>query len=139
MRCPAGRRGAALKIPGPRPENGHMAQPAPARRPFVLLAALLVVLSLAAPARAGASGSSGSAWTDVPKGSWARSAIDLVAWTNAWMRDFGRRTFKPKAHESRQLLAKAVVQAFAPNDQPDPNVTFSDVSPTDPYWAYDSV
>ena len=50
-------------------------------------------------------------WSDVPNDLWARGAIDFVAGTNAWMRDFnatdgdGRYAFRPDAHESRRFFA----------------------------------
>ena len=134
------------------------------RRPsavFALLAALLAIQSTAllamhataAPDRVKAgdrpsgpsaglafrTGSTGSQWTDVSKSYWARGAIDAVAYTHTWMRDYGATTFRPTAFERREQFAKAVVRAFAPNEQPDPNLTFDDVPADDPHAPTDNV
>jgi cell wall-associated NlpC family hydrolase len=78
-------------------------------------------------------------FTDVPKGFWAGSAINTVAVDNTWMKDFGSSTFKPDNLETRELFAKAVVQAFAPTQKADPHMKFGDVDPSDPNAPYISV
>ncbi|MFL5797583.1 MAG: C40 family peptidase [Actinomycetota bacterium] len=82
-----------------------------------------------------------ASWSDVPSPpwGWARTAIDTVARSHDWMRDFGTTTFKPGALESRRLFARAVVKAFAPSEKPDPAITFSDVPRTDPDFPYMNV
>ena len=80
-----------------------------------------------------------SQWTDVPSGYWAKSAIDAVAGSKTWMRDFGLKTFKPDALETRALFAKAVVMAFAPDESRDPKLKFVDVSSDDPLEPYINV
>ncbi|MBI3648065.1 MAG: C40 family peptidase [Actinobacteria bacterium] len=71
-------------------------------------------------------------WSDVPKDLWARRAIDFVGGTNDWMRDFppnkdGTYPFRPNRIESRQLFARALVDAFAPDVAVDPNLHFTDL------------
>ncbi len=83
--------------------------------------------------------SSTASWSDVPSGYWAKTAIDTVAGSHTWMRDFGTTTFKPQNLESRRLFAKAVVTAFAPGEKPDPDIRFSDVDSSDPYFQYMNV
>ena len=80
-------------------------------------------------------------WSDVPKTYWATTAIDYVAGVNSWMRDFGqdadgKYVFEPNALESRKLFAHSVIQAFAPNEPTDPDLTFPDLPDTDPFFAY---
>jgi hypothetical protein len=73
-------------------------------------------------------------WSDVPRDHWARAAIDFVGATNAWMRDRkkpdadGTYRFRPDALERRGLLARALVRAFAPAAEPDPELEFLDLS-----------
>lgn len=78
-------------------------------------------------------------WTDVPTGYWARGAIDVVARTHAWMRDFGGSTFRPDRLESRSLFARALVRAFAPAAQPVEGTTFPDLPTSDPFYRYAAV
>jgi cell wall-associated NlpC family hydrolase len=157
------RAGAPLKSQGAGSENGEVTPRPLLRRLICVVALfgiLIALLALPAVAGGGAPGgvdvnagdpatdpsvadttappagsrtSSTTSWSDVPSGYWDKSAINFVAGTNTWMRDFGTNTFKPEILESRRLFAKAVVTAFAPNDQPDPNVEFSDVDASDPY------
>jgi len=72
---------------------------------------------------------SSSSFSDVPSGFWAGTAINTVAGSKTWMRDYGAKTFKPDNLETRELWAKAVVQAFDPNGKPDPQLHFADVDP----------
>ena len=84
-----------------------------------------------------------SSWVDLgPDDQWAKNAIDHVAGTNDWMSDFpadenGNWRFRPDAFETRKRWARAIVRAFAPDDQPDPSITFTDLDPSDPFhrWA----
>jgi cell wall-associated NlpC family hydrolase len=79
-------------------------------------------------------------WSDLgPDDAWARVAIDHVAAANDWMRDIppdqhGNWRFKPDKLETRKLWARALVAAFAPNDEPDPSITFPDLAPEDPFY-----
>jgi hypothetical protein len=82
-------------------------------------------------------------WTDLEADDlWARAAINHVAATYDWMRDIrpdenGNWRFRPDAFESRRRWARAIVRAFAPDDEPDPSITFPDIDPGDPFhrWA----
>ncbi len=89
-----------------------------------------------AAAMAGSAAAARSGFTDVPPGYWDSSAINYVAGTKTWMRDYGSSTFKPANLESRELFAKAVVAAFDPNGTPDPHLKFGDVNSRDPYAPY---
>ena len=84
-------------------------------------------------------------WSDLGSDdTWARAAIDHVAGTNAWMRDYapdadGNRRFRPDVFESRKLWARAIVRAFAPAEEPDPAVTFSDLDATHRFYRWIAV
>ena len=83
-------------------------------------------------------------WSDVPGTFWARRAIDYVAGTYRWMRDYGALddgtySFKPDRLENRRLLAKAVVMAFAPHTEVDPSITFNDLPSDSPFYRYANV
>jgi cell wall-associated NlpC family hydrolase len=81
-----------------------------------------------------------ASWSDLePDDQWARIAIDHVAAANDWMRDIppdqqGNWRFKPDALETRRWWARALVAAFAPDDEPDPTITFADLDPADPFY-----
>ena len=82
-------------------------------------------------------------WTDLGSDDvWAKPAINHVAGTYDWMRDFapdqdGNWSFKPDRFETRKRWARAIVLAFDPDAEPDPAVTFTDLDPADPFhrWA----
>lgn len=81
----------------------------------------------------------GVRWTDVPRGHWARNAIDHVGASNDWMLDFkatedGTYTFRPKRLESRQLFARAIFRAFGEGLQEDPNLEFPDLASKDRFF-----
>lgn len=83
-------------------------------------------------------------WSDVPSRFWGRRAIDHVAGTFRWMRDYraaddGTYPFKPDRLESRRLLAKAVVMAFAPHAEIDPSITFDDLSSDSRFYRYANI
>lgn len=83
-------------------------------------------------------------WSDVPAGYWDRGAIDYVAETFRWMRDYpaaddGTFRFKPERLESRELFASAVVMAFAPSVDVDPRITFDDLPTDSPFYPYANV
>lgn len=99
----------------------------------VLAAIVAVVATLASGAPAGAT------FTDVPSGHWARAAIRYVAEDRAWMRDFGTDEFRPDAYLHRRHLARATVRAFAPSENPDPDITFSDLPADDPFYRFANV
>jgi cell wall-associated NlpC family hydrolase len=135
----------------------------PPRRLVALLACFATVVLLSQPAtavgahrglRAGDLGSGPAAWSvdtvaaastvrwsDVPNDLWARTAIDYVAGSNTWMRDFkaadadGRIEFRPDVRESRRFFARALVKAFAPAATTDPSITFTDLPTDDRYFA----
>lgn len=67
------------------------------------------------------------------KWDWASKAIKYVAETHSWMDDFGDN-FAPKMIESRKLFARAVVAAFAPDEEPDPGISFPDLAGDSPYF-----
>lgn len=100
-------------------------------RALLVLAVLGALLVPATPARA--------AFSDVPAGHWASTQITYVAETNTWMQDFGPTEFRPSTKESRNLLASALVKAYAPNEPTDPSITFPDLPPSDPYYRYANV
>lgn len=83
-------------------------------------------------------------WNDVPDSFWATRAIDFVGGTYDWMRDYapavdGTYPFYPNKLEKRKLFVRAVVKAFAPDAQPDPNLTFPDLASDDPFFPYANV
>src|SRR3954454_20985788 len=84
-------------------------------------------------------GRTSTQFTDVPSGFWAGSAINTVAGSHTWMRDHGTRTFHPGDLETRELFAKAVVQAVDPSGDPAPSIKFTDVDPDDPNATYINV
>ena len=99
-----------------------------------------VPLPLTAAARAGDS----IAWSDVTKGHWAKAAIDHVARTYTWMRDFrasddGTVPFKPDKLETRRLFARALVRAFASAETTDPTITFPDLAETDRFFRFANI
>jgi cell wall-associated NlpC family hydrolase len=130
----------------------------PIRR-LAAVSALFVSLALITPAQAGVSiagGENGSGapapaaprvsqaslgFTDVGDSSlaFATAAIKYVAVTNQWMADFGTDKFRPTIPESRALFARAIVEAFAPEEPIDPAITFSDLDETDPFFPYANV
>jgi cell wall-associated NlpC family hydrolase len=72
---------------------------------------------------------------------WANPAINYVAATNVWMRDFAQNTdgtypFHPNIIESRKYFARSVVKAFAPNVPVDTQITFTDLPATDPFYRW---
>jgi cell wall-associated NlpC family hydrolase len=75
---------------------------------------------------------------------WAKEAITWVAKTNTWMLDFapnadGTYNFRPDAKERRKYFARAVVRAFAPDEQPDPTVVLTDVDPSSSWYRYAAI
>ncbi|HXF56900.1 MAG TPA: NlpC/P60 family protein [Actinomycetota bacterium] len=79
------------------------------------------------------------AFSDVPPDHWAATAITYVAQANPWMQDFGPEEFRPEELETRRLLARALVLAFAPEEPADPALVFSDLPPEDPFYPYANV
>jgi hypothetical protein len=84
-------------------------------------------------------------WSDVTsEHAWARDAIDYVAGTEDWMRDFpaddgGARPFRPDALERRKHFARALVRAFARDESADPALSFTDVDPSSKFWRFANV
>jgi cell wall-associated NlpC family hydrolase len=80
------------------------------------------------------------AWSDVDTSyGWAKQSINAVGSTNDWMRDYranddGTYPFKPGKVETRKYLARALVRAFAPLEQTDPSIVFTDLEPTSPFY-----
>jgi NlpC/P60 family/S-layer homology domain len=75
---------------------------------------------------------------------WAVDAIRYVAATHDWMRDFapkpnGRYPFHPDATETRKYFARSIVRAFAPNENPQPDIVFTDVDPSTAWYRYAAV
>ncbi len=76
--------------------------------------------------------------------SWARASIRWVASDNSWMLDFrpnpdGTYNFRPGAIETRKYLARSIVRAFAPHEQPDGSVVFSDVDASTSWYRWAAV
>ncbi len=107
----------------------------------VALALLPSHAAQAAIATSRADGRSTIVWSDLDKSTrWARSAINYVGATNDWMRDFapnpdGTYPFQPSTIETRKYFARAVVMAFAPTETVDPSITFTDLDPSDAFYA----
>ena len=75
---------------------------------------------------------------------WALKAIDYVAATKDWMRDFapkpdGTYPFRPDATETRKYFARSVVRAFAPKELPDPSIVFADIDPSTAWYRFAAV
>jgi cell wall-associated NlpC family hydrolase len=98
-----------------------------------------VVAIFAVAATLGTAGPAGAAFSDVPSSHWAATAIRYVAQDRFWMRDYGTEEFRPGKFLSRRQLARAAVRAFAPGDEPDPDITFSDLPQSDPYYRFANV
>jgi cell wall-associated NlpC family hydrolase len=88
---------------------------------------------------------SSTAWADLGADDlWAKAAINHVAGWNDWMRDYapdadGDWRFRPDAYETRSRWARALVRAFAPDEVPDPSITFPDLDQSDPAWPFAAV
>jgi len=83
-------------------------------------------------------------FSDLEGYGWAKPAITYVAGSFPWMRDFapdedGRYPFKPKAAERRRYFARALVRAFAPDAEADPDVSFPDVDPDSPWHRFAAI
>jgi hypothetical protein len=75
---------------------------------------------------------------------WAKEAIRWVAATNEWMRDYaasadGTYRFRPDRIESREQLARAIVEAFAPDEAPDASIVFPDLDASSAWYRYAAV
>jgi len=75
---------------------------------------------------------------------WAAKAIEHVGVTHDWMRDFAQKDdgtypFRPDALETRKYFARSMVKAFAPTDEPDPSIVFSDVDPSTSWYRYANI
>ncbi len=96
------------------------------------------------PLATAARGASTVTWSDVGRTYWARPAIDFVAGSHTWMRDYranadGTYPFRPLRLESRRLFARAIVRAFARSEPVDPSITFPDLPETDPLYRFANV
>jgi cell wall-associated NlpC family hydrolase len=80
-----------------------------------------------------------AAFSDVPAGYWASSAIAYVAEQRTWMRDFGASEFRPELLLQRRHLARAAVRAFARSEPTDPGITFTDLSTESPFFPFANV
>jgi hypothetical protein len=84
-------------------------------------------------------------WSDVNSSyRWAKQAIEYVGGSNSWMRDYpanddGTYPFRPGKIETRKYLARAIVRAFAPLEETDPSIVFSDLDPTSPFYRFANV
>jgi len=130
----------------------------PLRR-LAAVSALILSLALITPVQAGAGVTDGEDGTGMPVPapprvsdaslrftdvgdsslSFARTAIKYVAVDRQWMTDYGTERFRPKIQETRGLFARSVVEAFAPTEATDPDITFTDLDRSDPFWAYANV
>lgn len=91
--------------------------------------ACVAFAAAAAPARAAAR----PPYSDIPEGHWARTAVTKVAIDNDWLRISGAN-FGPTRVMTRKLFARALVRAFARDAKPNPDLTFTDLPRTDPYF-----
>ena len=98
----------------------------------------VVVLATAAALITGAASSASAGFSDVPAGYWAGPAIKAVAGERDWMRDYGTGEFRPEESLLRRHLARALVRAFAPQDQADHSGEFSDLPQSDPSHPFAS-
>ncbi len=114
------------------------------RRVVTMAMATAVALALLPPHAAQAARADGRStilWSDLDRSTrWARSAINYVGATNDWMRDVapnpdGTYPFQPSTIETRKYFARAVVMAFAPTETVDPSITFTDLDPSDAFYA----
>jgi cell wall-associated NlpC family hydrolase len=84
-------------------------------------------------------------WSDLtPADNWAKPAIAFVGGANTWMRDYrknadGTYPFKPNTVETRMYLARAMVRAFAPSEEIDPSITFTDFASNRMLYRYANV
>jgi len=125
-------------------------------RHLTVVFAFLVGAVLLVPAQAGAGSQAGEhgsgpgpslpgnrvsfRFTDVgPSYAWAAPAIKYVAVNHPWMADFGTDKFHPKLLETRLLFARALVEAFAPNESIDKDIHFTDLPDSDPLFQYANV
>src|SRR5262245_29828240 len=106
-------------------------------RAILTLGILASVIVPQAGTRTAAAGS--SPFTDVPTSYWDYTAIVYVASTHTWMQDYGTSTFKPSTKETRSLLARALVEAYAPDEPIDAKITFPDLPDSDPFYPFANV
>lgn len=84
-------------------------------------------------------------WSDLDgSDAWARTAINYVGGAHDWMRDFragadGSYRFRPDMLETRKYFARAVVRAFAPTQEVDSSLTFSDLEPTQTFYRWANI
>jgi cell wall-associated NlpC family hydrolase len=98
-----------------------------------VLLAVSVMASVLLPARAAL------AYSDVSTNYWDYAAIKYVAIDHSWMKDFADGTFRPRNVETRRLLARNLVNAYAPTQSIDPNLTFPDLPKSDPFYPFANV
>ncbi|HJT37709.1 MAG TPA: NlpC/P60 family protein [Actinomycetota bacterium] len=77
---------------------------------------------------------SATTFADVPTTHWAYQAVQYVT-SNGWMSGYSNG-FHPDQLLTRLELARTLVDAYAPTQQPDPAITFSDLPATTPGDAY---
>ena len=75
---------------------------------------------------------------------WAQNHDPVGRKDNTWMLDFapnpnGTYNFRPGATETRKYFARSIVRAFAPGEQPDGSVVFTDVDASTPWYRWASV
>ena len=117
-----------LKDRGRPAEAGKMARFA--RRIPLALSVLVAVLL---PARAAL------AYSDVPTSYWDYSSIKYVAIDRTWMKDYTDGTFHPRTRETRELLARTLVNIYAPSQGVQTSLAFPDLPKTDPFYRYANV
>jgi cell wall-associated NlpC family hydrolase len=87
----------------------------------------------------------GTAWSDLEADDrWAKPAIDHVAGSHDWMRDYapdadGNWRFRPDKFETRARWARALVRAFARDETPDPSISFPDLDQGDRFWPFAAI
>jgi len=106
---------------------GHMLRVIRRLLPFAVIVCVLL------PAQAA------FAFKDVPNGYWDYTAIQYVATQHNWMADYTDGTFHPRTEERRKWLARALVLLYAPRQGIDPNIHFSDLPDSDPFFPFANV
>ena len=84
-------------------------------------------------------------WTDLGSDdAWAKPAINHVAGTYDWMRDFapdrdGNWSLQARQVRDAEAMGASDGAGVRPDAEPDPAVTFTDLDPTDPFYRWAAI